>query len=348
MINIKQSALEKICIHLIGNQLQEEPLIVSEDEAYLDDDIKSLLKKFFLSSFKDEKLYEFTHESDLDYNEIYGFCKDVFEDPEKLHFKSVQIAKHLYEKSNHFNIKSGELYVTYFDDILIDNVVCDAVGIFKSESKDTYIKVFPEGDNMTVKREEGIDIKKIDKACLVINADEELGYKVMVADLTNPSKEAAVYWMDDFLHVKPKEDHFFHTENMIKLCKGFADDVFNPENKVEKADQVMFLERSKNFFKENETFDKGMFEQQVIADPEIIDVFNGYKEERAESQEVQYYDEFDISKSAIKTYNKVFKSVIKLDKNFTLYVHGRRDLIERGYDEEKQMKYYTLYFDNEQ
>jgi len=41
------------------------------------------------------------------------------------------------------------------------------------------------------------------------------------------------------------------------------------------------------------------------------------------------------------------KSVVKLDKNFHIYVHGRHDYIERGYDEAKGMKYYKLYFTNE-
>lgn len=43
----------------------------------------------------------------------------------------------------------------------------------------------------------------------------------------------------------------------------------------------------------------------------------------------------------------MLKSVIKLDKNFHIYVHGRRDLIERGFDEEKGKKYYKVYFDEE-
>ncbi|MEZ4893945.1 MAG: hypothetical protein R2778_13135 [Saprospiraceae bacterium] len=44
---------------------------------------------------------------------------------------------------------------------------------------------------------------------------------------------------------------------------------------------------------------------------------------------------------------KVFKSVLKLDKNFHIYVHGRRDLIERGFDEQKGKKFYKVYYENE-
>lgn len=42
-----------------------------------------------------------------------------------------------------------------------------------------------------------------------------------------------------------------------------------------------------------------------------------------------------------------FKSVLKLDKNFSVYIHGNRDYIEQGYDEERGKNYYKLYYENE-
>ena len=42
------------------------------------------------------------------------------------------------------------------------------------------------------------------------------------------------------------------------------------------------------------------------------------------------------------------RSVIKLDKNFHIYVHGGEQLIEQEYDEERGMKYYKLYYREEQ
>ncbi|MES1226514.1 MAG: nucleoid-associated protein, partial [Bacteroidota bacterium] len=44
---------------------------------------------------------------------------------------------------------------------------------------------------------------------------------------------------------------------------------------------------------------------------------------------------------------KVFKSVLKLDKNFHIYIHGRRDLIEKGIDEITGKKFYKIYFEEE-
>jgi hypothetical protein len=62
---------------------------------------------------------------------------------------------------------------------------------------------------------------------------------------------------------------------------------------------------------------------------------------------VQFEDEFDIHLSAVKKQSKVFKSVLKLDKNFHVYIHGRRDLIERGYDELSGKHFYKIYFEEE-
>jgi hypothetical protein len=56
---------------------------------------------------------------------------------------------------------------------------------------------------------------------------------------------------------------------------------------------------------------------------------------------------FDISTQAVKKQNSNFKTVLKLDKNFHVYIHGDRKLIEEGFDNEKGMKYYTLYFKEE-
>ena len=58
-------------------------------------------------------------------------------------------------------------------------------------------------------------------------------------------------------------------------------------------------------------------------------------------------DDFVISPTAVKKNQKFMKSVVKLDKNFHIYVHGRHDYVEKGYDEDKALKFYKLYYTNE-
>ena len=59
-----------------------------------------------------------------------------------------------------------------------------------------------------------------------------------------------------------------------------------------------------------------------------------------------HLDAFEISDYAVKKQSRVFKSIIKLDKNFHIYVHGDKNKIEKGTDHEGR-KYYILYYDDE-
>ena len=65
-----------------------------------------------------------------------------------------------------------------------------------------------------------------------------------------------------------------------------------------------------------------------------------------EKNEIVFPDTFNISPEAVKKQVKSFKSVLKLDKNFHIYIHGNKDLIEKGIDENGK-KFYKIYYDKE-
>ena len=54
---------------------------------------------------------------------------------------------------------------------------------------------------------------------------------------------------------------------------------------------------------------------------------------------------FNLYENPLEVPKNFYKSVIKLDKNFHIYVHGSRQLIEQGEDEHG--KFYKLYFNEE-
>ncbi|MFA6824290.1 MAG: nucleoid-associated protein, partial [Bacteroidales bacterium] len=93
-------------------------------------------------------------------------------------------------------------------------------------------------------------------------------------------------------------------------------------------------------------FDMNEFANEVMTQPEVIESFNNYKNEFEEGFGVEIMDNFNISDSAVKKQARVFKSVIKLDKNFHIYVHGDRKLIEQGQDEKG--KFYKVYYNEEE
>ena len=121
----------------------------------------------------------------------------------------------------------------------------------------------------------------------------------------------------------------------------------NEQFVVNKSDKIDMLNRSMDYFKTKDQFNMDEFAEEVMYHPEVIDTFKQYKQTYEQAKGVTIEDEFDIHLAAVKKSERVYKSVLKLDKNFHIYVHGRKDLIERGYDEGKEKNFYKLYFDEE-
>ena len=343
MLDFSEAELSHLAIHQVGNKSNEEGIIISEQEVAIDGSIASLLTTYFTKPFKADEFYNFNHESDLLLNEIHSYARNIFSNKSSLLLQSINIAKHLYEQSLYPQIKSGELYVAFFDNCYINEELTEVIGIFKSEQKETYLKVYPEGKSFAVDSDAGININKLDKGCLIFNENVDNGYKVLLVDNTNKGEDAK-YWRELFLNVKPQEDTYYHTKNYLQLCKNFATEAF-PE--ADKIDQLSLVHESEKYFKEADSFDKVGFHEKVLQEPEIIDAFEAYKDNFQEQNHLMVYDEFDINSEAVKKMKRVFKSVIKLDKNFHIYVHGNRSYIRKGHDEESNMGFYQLFFKEE-
>ncbi len=340
MILKDAASITGMAIHKVGNKLNEG-LHLSKSLFKTDEELDGLFLDYFLTPFKNHEYFNLYHDSELGLNEVYTYAGRIFDDPGSLYINSVSLAKHLYEKSTHPKIKGGEFYTVFFRDCSLDGERLDAIGLFKSENKDTYLKVFPRGDGFGIESEQGININKLDKGCLVFNKEREKGYIVSVIDNTNKGAEAQ-YWIDDFLHVRQRKDEYYNTRNVLSLCKNFVTEELPRQFDVSKADQLDLLNKSVKFFKENESFDMKEFSNEVIANPEVIESFKRFKDSYQRDQDIDIAENFDISESAVKKQARVFKSVIKLDKNFHIYIHGNRELIEQGSDEKG--KYYKVYY----
>jgi hypothetical protein len=339
--------IQDIALHYTGNKSQEEVLRLSKKKLMIhDEQVLELLLQYFIPPFKSEELYNLHHESDILLNEVYSYVSAIFQDKAIFFEQSVNLAKHLYEQSTHPKIKGGEFYVVYFTGCIIDDEETDAIGLFKSESKETFLKVSPLGDSFDINYEDGININKLDKGCIIYNIDRENGYLASIVDNVNKSVEA-LYWKDSFLRVMQRQDNYHFTQNCMNVCKGFVTQKLPKEFEVSKADQADFLNKSVQYFKQNEEFDFTNFSKEVFQQPEVIDAFKDYKEQYQTENEVTIADEFNISDQAVKKQSKVFKSIIKLDKNFHIYVHGNRQNIVKGYDEATGMHFYQLFFKEE-
>ncbi|PWJ42798.1 nucleoid-associated protein [Sediminitomix flava] len=344
--------LKHLALHKVGNKIQEEDLELSDFELEVEENspLHKSLMAYFLKPFREGGYYHFTDESeDLNLNEMFGFSRRLFNDPfEQFMPQSREIAKHLYNTSTHPNIKGGEFYVAYLEDCIVDGEVVNAIGLFKTENKEKFLKVKDQKTGAwAIVQDEGANVKKLDKGCLIFNFEEEKGFKICLKD--SPSKNVeAQYWKESFLRLKKREDSFFHTQNYLNICKEFVEDVFNEEHNVERPQQMDMLNRSMKFFTENEDFNIVEFENSVMEEPEVIDAFQEYKDQYKEKNEVPVFDEFKISSTAVKKSRKDFKSVIKLDKKIQINVAGNEEHIEKGFDDEKGMSYYIVYYNEEE
>ena len=347
MIGTDAVILQQVIVHKVGNPTRGEELKLSSNPLTLNDDlVKSLLNKYFLGAFNENERYHFTHLNDLALNEVYSYVTTIFENPKSFCDQSVWLAQFLYGKSTHVKVKEGELYVALFENVPLDGDFVEAVGIFKSESKETFLKVFPHGESYEVAQEEGININKLDKGCLVYRKSKEDGYVCCVVDATNKQNEAQ-YWMQDFLQLKPYEDSYHNTVDYLSLCKQFIKEEYPTQFEVSKSDQIDLLNRSMDFFKTQDQFNMDNFTQEVMHHDEVIDSFKSFKTRYESAHDIAMEDDFDINLSAVKTQSKFFKQVLKLDNNFSVYIHGRRDLVEKGVDEVSGMQYYKFYYQEE-
>lgn len=348
MLDHLNSNIEKISVHRIGNKNNGEELFLSDDELDTGDArLRELLVKFFLTPFSNPEFYRFTFSNkDVTLNPMHRFATEIFEDNSTFQQNSQYIAKHLYELSTHPQIKSGDLFVVYFTDIMQDNIPVEAIGVFKSENKQSFLKVDQEKADFKLSYEDGINIEKLDKGCLILNVDGETGFKVCTIDRSNKVTEAQ-YWMDQFLLLEACKDEYHQTKQVMNIAKTFVTQQLAEDFEVSKADQIALLNRSADYFKKKETFDRTEFEEEVFQDKAVINSFRNFDTEYRDNHDIEDLDSFDISEQAVKKQSRIFKSVLKLDKNFHIYIHGDRQLIEQGVDEDGR-KYYKIFYKEEQ
>ncbi|MEJ7779706.1 MAG: nucleoid-associated protein [Daejeonella sp.] len=350
MVSSFEASLGQLSVHRIGNKAQNEFYSLSDRPLQIEDDmLRKLLIQYFLSPFeKENEVFRFMHSSgDLNLNELFHFSSGMFAEPANFHELTGQITKHLFDISSHPKIKSGELYFARFKDLQLEGELTDAIGIFKSETKETYLKVNPAHGGFDLSYEKnGINIQKLDKGCLIFNTEKEEGYKVMIIDQTN--RNDAAYWKDDFLKLKVRNDSFNKTNNTLNVCKSFITNKIDENFEISKADKIDLLNKSMKYFKEKDSFDMDEFSDEVIGNPKAIASFKNFSKEYSDEFDAGLEHSFDISKAAVKKQARVFKSILKLDKNFHIYIHGNKELIEKGFDEDKSMNYYKVYFREEQ
>jgi len=336
-MNIEQTTIKKISLHFVGNKSEEGQLLFSEKAIELSDTLNDVLVDFFLKKIvKTAETYHFEHSSSLQYNEVYNYTKEIIYNKEDFHAITKKIAQQLYDCSDHPMINSGEIYVCYLERIGIDDKYFNAVGIFKTENKNSFIEI---EDDFNIVLKEGIDLNKLDKACLILDKEEQEGYQVYMVDNQKNGTETALFWKENFLGLANTENEYFQTKELLVATKDFITNQLNEEFIVSNTDKIDLLNKSVSYFKNSEEFVLEEFNDSIFQSEEIKESFNNFTNN-------EFQENFQISDQAVKKQARYFKSVIKLDKNFHIYVHGNKEMIENGTDDQGR-RYYKLFYENE-
>lgn len=350
MINLFNAHIDNLSIHRVGNKSRNEAIFLSENPYGLNDEIMPLLKEYFFKPFreKEENYFQFAHEVDLEYNDMFNLATEIFTNPSEVHNVSKKITKHLFEQSNHPHIKNGEVYVAYLSNVSIDNNVVDAIGVFKSEIQTDFLQFEENGSNLEMILQQGINLNKLDKGCLIFNYKKEEGYKILTVD---SNRYDARYWLEHFLSVDAFQDENFMTKKYLKFCQDFAKEVVLPAE--DKQQEVLFMNRAINHFAKNDAFEETAFLNEVMENPEFIPEFKNYKVDKGEKYSIEDVTNFPIANAAVTDVRKKLKNTIHLDTNVQIKLDfvnsdSAQKFVEKGWDEEKQMYYYLVYFNKEQ
>ena len=336
--------------HYVGNKSTDDRVVLSKASASdsLTEEEKNHLKEHFLEPFSsNEDYHSFIHEVDVQLNEVYSIIADCFDQNHNdILQQSQNLARILLKRSLLPGIKTGDFYIVMLEDLIIEGELVKGIGLFKSEEKNIFVKNSINGTNMQLGLEEGVEKSKIDKGCLVYNTDKESGYRVLTIDKTNKGKGAS-FWKDTFLQISRSNNSFSMTDDFLSLTKNFITNKEAFGSLLNKVDQVEILNKSINFFKENEQFDKATFVNDVFKEPEVIDAYQKFESQFQDDNDRHIPDTFSISSQAVSKKSRAFKRVLKLDKNFHIYIHGNRELIEKGIDDDTGKNFYKIYFNEE-
>lgn len=346
-MNFQLSTLEALSVHYVGNIGNGEPVVHASGAIQPDEHLGKTMRDFFTGRFNSQyERWSFVHHTDLQYHVLYNLCKQLFQSPSSLHQQATEIARHLHQQSRHPMIKAGELFVAYLKEVEHEGRRYQAIGIFKTETRTPFFDVVQEEGDLVLGYQEGIELSKFEKGAIILNMDEAEGYQILLSDRQSKAEESQ-YWTEAFLSAEPRADSFHKTKQVINRTKDFIQHGVVESLDFSKADTIDLMNRTADFFKTQENFSKQDFEREVLVEEPLIQQFRSFTQQDVAEGFGIWEDGFELSPQAVKKQQKVFKSVLKLDRNFHVYIHGDKSMIERGMDPDGR-KFYKLYFEEEE
>lgn len=340
-MKIKIGKVNHMIVHYVGNKNREEGVSFSENE--LDySEVSSDLTVMLSKSFDTKEPYHFFFESSLNLNPIYTFIRTIFEDVTRFQEQSVFIAKILYEKTIHPMTKPGELSVIYLSNCEIDGRQMNAIAMLKTENKQAAIEYVRTEKGYEIKKSEVISLSKIEKGCIVFNANCENGYIVFSVDKKAKGIQSK-YWKDEFLHIQSNETSYSQTKKLLNSCKAFITEKCSDRPKVEKAE---LISKIKNTLSYSDNIKVSTFSENIFGDHGLDKEFENYLS--SPNNDFSITDKnIKIEEKVVKRKSSLPKTTLFLDSNFEINILGGQDKMVQGFDEAAGLNYYKLYYQKE-
>lgn len=342
----------------VGHPQRDEPLQTSKEVFKIAEADQETLTAIFLKPFKNLTAHKFSHHASLDQHEMNNYSAAIFASDEGLYEKGCEIAKRLYAKSNHPNIKSGDLCISLIKDIEVNGEMTSALCILKSESVVPFLSISTRDGDLQLHTEQGINPERIDKGCLILNHLPQKGYHVLTFDRSGADSR---FWVRDFLGVVPITDSPFLTNKFAGMAVSFLEKE-KKEKKAEKSTPVDddtppwedtgAVREALTYFEEKEQFSLQEFEEQVLKTPEVKAKFAEHRAKIEEETGHKLEENFEISKKDVSKAKKKLKTVLKLDTGAEVRLKPDlaakpESVLEYGFDEGKKMKYIKIFFNED-
>ncbi len=346
-LRFNSASVTGLVLAKVGNPQRDEPLQTSKEVFRVDEDDRETLTALFLKPFKNLVAHRFFHHSSLDNHEMNLLATAIFNSPIGLLEKGCDIAKRLYSKSIHPNIKAGDLCISLVDDIEVEGKLTQALCILKSETVMPFLSISAEDGDLKLHTEHGINPEKIDKGCLILNHWPKKGYYVLTFDRSGGESR---FWVREFLGLQAVPDSAFLTSTFadmaVSAVKHELDESILPEDYSQAAREVI------SYFDDREHFDLPEFEEKVLKTPDAIARFNDHRAKAEEEHGQALETSFEISPQHIKKVVKRAGAVLKLDTGVEIHIKPKlaaenEPVLERGYDEAKGMKFIKVYFNED-
>ncbi|YCM42606.1 hypothetical protein V2O64_14940 [Verrucomicrobiaceae bacterium 227] len=348
-LNFEASEIGGLVLAKVGNPSRDEPLQTSKQLFKVEEEDQAMLCPIFLKPFRSLTGHRFTHHSSLDKNEVNASAAAIFADQNQLLEQGCEIAKRLYSKSTHPNIKSGDLCISMINMIEVDGEMKRAICILKSESVTPFLSISAHEGDLQLSTEQGINPEKIDKGCLILEHLERKGFYVLTFDRAGSESR---FWIRDFLGVRPIPDSALLSKRVAEMAVAAVTPEFSKATDSPPWDANEPAQDALTYLGDQKNFSLQEFEEHALRTDAAKSRFAEEKKRVEEEEGIVFEENFDISKRDVSKAKKLMKSIMKLDTGVEIRLRPKvidkpGDVLERGFDEEKKMNFIKVYYNED-